>query len=178
MTETFKMDIQAIMRLLPHRYPFLLVDRVLECAPGKHVHALKNVSFNEPFFPGHFPHRPIMPGVLIVEALAQVAGILAFTTAKVTVYTDAHFYFVGIDKARFRKPVEPGDQLILKVTLTRALRGIWKFDGVAEVEGAEVASAELMVAPEINPRRTGTAPETTPPTPTPEAAPDSEGDAG
>jgi 3-hydroxyacyl-[acyl-carrier-protein] dehydratase len=173
MTETFKMDIQAIMRLLPHRYPFLLVDRVLECAPGEYVRALKNVTFNEPFFPGHFPHRPIMPGVLIVEALAQVSGILAFTTAKVTAYTDAHFYFVGIDKARFRKPVEPGDQLILKVTLTRAFKGIWKFDGVAEVDGAEVASAELMVAPEINPRRAAT-----PASPATDAEPGTPGDGG
>jgi 3-hydroxyacyl-[acyl-carrier-protein] dehydratase len=173
MTETFKMDIQAIMRLLPHRYPFLLVDRVLECAPGEYVRALKNVTFNEPFFPGHFPHRPIMPGVLIVEALAQVSGILAFTTAKVTAYTDAHFYFVGIDKARFRKPVEPGDQLILNVKLTRAFKGIWKFDGVAEVDGAEVASAELMVAPEINPRRAAT-----PAAPAADDAPGAPGDGG
>jgi 3-hydroxyacyl-[acyl-carrier-protein] dehydratase len=114
-----------------------------------------------------------MPGVLIVEALAQVSGILAFTTAKVTAYTDAHFYFVGIDKARFRKPVEPGDQLILKVTLTRAFKGIWKFDGVAEVDGAEVASAELMVAPEINPRRAAT-----PASPATDAEPGTPGDGG
>ncbi len=149
MEESFKMDIEEIMRQLPHRYPFLLVDRVLECVPGQHVRALKNVTFNEPFFPGHFPHRPLMPGVMIIEALAQAAGILAFKTAKVVPDADTRFYFVAIDNARFRKPVEPGDQLILKVSLKRAFKGIWKFHGVAEVEGVEVASAEMMVAPEI-----------------------------
>jgi 3-hydroxyacyl-[acyl-carrier-protein] dehydratase len=148
MTETGKMDIEAIMRQLPHRYPFLLVDRVLECVPGKRLHALKNVTFNEPYFPGHFPHRPVMPGVMIIEALAQAAGILAFKTANVVPDNDTRFYFVAIDNARFRKPVEPGDQLQLKVTLKRAFKGIWKFHCLAEVDGAEVASAEIMVAPE------------------------------
>jgi len=148
MTETGKLDIEAIMRQLPHRYPFLLVDRVLECVAGERIHALKNVTFNEPFFPGHFPHRPVMPGVMIIEALAQAAGILAFKTAKVVPDNDTRFYFVAIDNARFRKPVEPGDQLQLKVTLKRAFKGIWKFDCLAEVDGAEVASAEIMVAPE------------------------------
>jgi 3-hydroxyacyl-[acyl-carrier-protein] dehydratase len=148
MGEPEKLDIEAIMRQLPHRYPFLMVDRVLECVSGQYVHALKNVTFNEPFFPGHFPHRPVMPGVMIIEALAQAAGILAFKTAKVVPDTDTRFYFVAIDNARFRKPVEPGDQLILKVTLKRAFKGIWKFDGAAEVDGAVVASAEIMVAPE------------------------------
>jgi 3-hydroxyacyl-[acyl-carrier-protein] dehydratase len=143
-----RLDIEAIMRQLPHRYPFLLVDRVLECEAGKHVVALKNVTYNEPFFTGHFPHRPVMPGVLIIEALAQAAGILAFKTVNVVPDLDTRFYFVAIDNARFRKPVEPGDQLILKVTLKRAFKGIWKFHGVAEVDGKEVASAELMVAPE------------------------------
>ncbi len=164
MTETFKMDIQAIMRLLPHRYPFLLVDRVLECAPGEYVRALKNVTFNEPFFPGHFPHRPIMPGVLIVEALAQVSGILAFTTAKVTAYTDAHFYFVGIDKARFRKPVEPGDQLILVVNLERNFKGIYRFATRAEVGGEEVANAQIMIAPDLDSVPAKPAPTTPAPT--------------
>jgi len=125
-----------------------LVDRVLECEAGKHVVALKNVTYNEPFFPGHFPHRPVMPGVLIIEALAQAAGILAFKTVNVVPDLNTRFYFVAIDNARFRKPVEPGDQLMLKVTLKRAFKGIWKFDAVAEVDGKEVASAELMVAPE------------------------------
>ncbi len=142
------MDIEAIMRQLPHRYPFLLVDRVLECVPGKYIHAIKNVTFNEPFFPGHFPHRPVMPGVMIIEALAQAAGILAFKTVGVVPDTETRFYFVAIDNARFRKPVEPGDQMLLKATLKRAFKGIWKFSGIAEVDGAEVASCELMVAPE------------------------------
>src|SRR3984885_1114887 len=148
MSESGGLDIVAIMRQLPHRYPFLLVDRVLECEAGKHVVALKNVTYNEPFFPGHFPHRPVMPGVMIIEALAQAAGILAFKTVGVVPDTETRFYFVAIDNARFRKPVEPGDQLVLKVTLKRSFKGIWKFHGVAEVEGAEVASAEIMVAPE------------------------------
>jgi 3-hydroxyacyl-[acyl-carrier-protein] dehydratase len=142
------MDINAILRQLPHRYPFLLVDRVIECVPGKHIRALKNVTINEPFFPGHFPHRPLMPGVMILEALAQAAGILAFRTADVIPDENTRFFFVGIDAARFRKPVEPGDQLILKATFQRAMRGIWKFGTVAEVDGREVCSAEMMVAPE------------------------------
>jgi 3-hydroxyacyl-[acyl-carrier-protein] dehydratase len=158
MAEPEKLDIEAIMRQLPHRYPFLLVDRVLACVAGEYIHALKNVTFNEPFFPGHFPHRPVMPGVMIIEALAQAAGILAFKTVKVVPDSDTRFYFVAIDNARFRKPVEPGDQLLLKVTLKRAFKGIWKFHGSAEVEGAEVASAEMMVAPETKgPRAKGDA---------------------
>jgi len=148
MSEPLKMDIEAIMRQLPHRYPFLLVDRVLACEAGRYIHALKNVTVNEPFFPGHFPHRPVMPGVMIIEALAQTSGILAFKTVGVVPDSDTRFYFVAIDNARFRKPVEPGDQLMLKVSLKRAFKGIWKFHGVAEVDGAEVASAEIMVAPE------------------------------
>jgi 3-hydroxyacyl-[acyl-carrier-protein] dehydratase len=148
MSEPLKMDIEAIMRQLPHRYPFLLVDRVLACEPGKYVHALKNVTFNEPYFPGHFPHRPVMPGVIIIEALAQAAGILAFKTVGVVPDNDTRFYFVAIDNARFRKPVEPGDQLILKVVLKRAFKGIWKFACIAEVDNQEVASADIMVAPE------------------------------
>ena len=148
MAEPCKLDIEAIMRQLPHRYPFLLVDRVLDCQPGQYVHAIKNVTFNEPFFPGHFPHRPLMPGVMIIEALAQACGILAFKTVEVVPDSDTRFYFVAIDHARFRKPVEPGDQLLLKAVLKRAFKGIWKFDCRAEVEGALVASAEIMVAPE------------------------------
>jgi len=148
MGESERLDIGEIMRRLPHRYPFLLVDRILECVSGKHVVALKNVTINEPFFQGHFPHRPVMPGVLIIECLAQAAGILAFKTANVIPDVDTRFYFVAIDKARFRKPVEPGDQLMLKVSLKRSFNGIWKFHGVAEVDGKEVASAEMMVAPE------------------------------
>ncbi len=141
------MDINEVMRRLPHRYPFLLVDRVLECESGKSIRALKNVTFNEPFFPGHFPHRPVLPGVIILEALAQAAGILAFVTAGVYPDDKRQLYFVGIDAARFRRPVEPGDQVILKATLTRSLRGIWKFSTAAEVDGEVAASAEMMVAP-------------------------------
>jgi 3-hydroxyacyl-[acyl-carrier-protein] dehydratase len=143
------MDIQEVMRRLPHRYPFLLVDRVLECVPKQSIRALKNVTFNEPFFIGHFPSRPVMPGVLMLEALAQTAGILAFVTAGVYPTEKQQIYFVGIDKVRFRRPVVPGDQIILKATLERALRGIWKFSTVAEVEGAEAVSAEMMVAPGV-----------------------------
>ncbi len=143
-----QLDINAILKLLPHRYPFLLVDRVLECFPGKSIRALKNVTFNEPFFPGHFPGRPIMPGVIIIEALAQTAGILAFVTAGVVPNNDTRFYFVGIDKARFRKPVEPGDQLLLTATVERSFKGIWRFATAAHVGETEVAHAEMMVAPE------------------------------
>jgi len=142
------MDIQQVMRYLPHRFPFLLVDRVLEVVAGKSIRALKNVTFNEPFFPGHFPTRPVMPGVLIIEAMAQSAGILTFVSEGVVPQPDDRFYFVGIDKARFRKPVEPGDQLIMDAVLVRSLKGIWKFEATATVDGREVASAEMMLAPE------------------------------
>jgi 3-hydroxyacyl-[acyl-carrier-protein] dehydratase len=134
---------------LPHRYPFLLVDRVLECVPKQSIRALKNVTFNEPCFTGHFPGRPVMPGVLMLEALAQTAGILAFVTAGVYPSEKTQIYFVGIDKVRFRRPVVPGDQIILKATLERALRGIWKFSTVAEVDGEEAVTAEMMVAPGV-----------------------------
>lgn len=147
MTEVLTMDIQEVLRRLPHRYPFLLVDRVLECRSGESIRALKNVTINEPFFPGHFPQRPVFPGVMILEALAQTAGILAFVTAGVYPEDDRQLFFVGIDKARFRRPVVPGDQLMMKATLQRSLRGIWKFSTVAEVDGEEAASAEMMVAP-------------------------------
>ncbi len=149
MSEGFSMDINAVLAQLPHRYPLLMVDRVIECVPGKRIHAIKNVTVNEPFFTGHFPYRPVMPGVMILEALAQAAGILAFKTVGVVPNEQTRFYFVGIDKARFRRPVEPGDQLVLKATLERAIRGIWKFSTVAEVGGMEVASATMMVAPEV-----------------------------
>ncbi len=147
MTEPVSFDIMGIMRLLTHRYPFLLVDRVLECVKGERIRAIKNVTINEPFFPGHFPHRPVMPGVLIIEALAQTAGILAFHTADVIPDENTRFFFVGIDKARFRRPVEPGDQIILTATLERQMRGIWKFSTVAYVGDVEVCCAEMMVAP-------------------------------
>jgi 3-hydroxyacyl-[acyl-carrier-protein] dehydratase len=148
MTEALQLDMLAILERLPHRYPFLLVDRVLELHRGERIRALKNVTYNEPFFPGHFPGRPVMPGVMIIEALAQATGILAFSSANVIPTEQTRFYFVGIDKARFRKPVVPGDQLILKATVQRALRGIWKFETMALVGDTEVAHAEMMVAPE------------------------------
>ena len=148
MTDPIRLDINAILKQLPHRYPFLLVDRVVECEKGKTIRALKNVTYNEPFFPGHFPYRPVMPGVMILEALAQTAGILAFVTAGVMPDENTRLYFVGIDKARFRKPVEPGDQLVLTAKLERSLRGIWKFSTAALVDEVEVCGAEMMVAPE------------------------------
>ncbi|MCJ7557031.1 MAG: 3-hydroxyacyl-ACP dehydratase FabZ [Gammaproteobacteria bacterium] len=140
-------DAQGVMGLLPHRYPFLLVDKVISCEPGKSLTAIKNVTINEPFFQGHFPGRPIMPGVLIVEALAQACGLLAFETVGEAPTDGKVFVFVGIDKARFKKPVFPGDQLMLKVEFARRVRTIWKFNTTAEVDGCVVAMAELMVAP-------------------------------
>lgn len=148
MTDPIQLDIQQILKQLPHRYPFMLVDRVLECVAGKSIRALKNVTYNEPFFPGHFPARPVMPGVMIIEALAQTAGILAFITCGIVPNEATRFYFVGIDKARFRKPVEPGDQLILTAQLERSFKGIWRFSTIALVGEDEVAHAEMMVAPE------------------------------
>jgi len=147
MSEPGAMDIHAVLGQLPHRYPFLLVDRVLACIPGDSLIALKNVTANEPFFAGHFPTRPVMPGVLIVEALAQATGLLAFATAARAPEDDTLYYFVGIDKARFRRPVEPGDQLMLHARLLRTLKGVWKFDTRAEVDGCVVATAVLMCAP-------------------------------
>jgi len=148
MTDPTQLDINAILKRLPHRYPFLLVDRVLEYRAGESIRALKNVTYNEPFFPGHFPGRPVMPGVMIIEALAQAAGILCFVSANVVPNDETRFYFVGIDKARFRKPVEPGDQLVLTAQVERSLKGIWKFSTAALVGDSEVAHAEMMVAPE------------------------------
>ncbi len=149
MTDPLKLDINGIMLRLPHRYPFLLVDRVLECERGRSIRALKNVSYNEPYFTGHFPHRPLMPGVIIIEALAQAAGLLAFLSVDQLPDDTTRFYFVGIDKARFRKPVEPGDQLILKADFERSFRGIWRLATVAEVAGEEVATAIIMIAPDL-----------------------------
>ncbi len=140
------MNIHEVMAHLPHRYPFLLVDRVLECEPGKTIVAVKNVTINEPFFQGHFPHHPVMPGVLIMEALAQAAGILSFRTMGSMPDENSVFYFVGIDNARFKKPVTAGDQLHLHVEILRNMRGIWKFKAEAKVDGEIVAEAELMCA--------------------------------
>ena len=138
------MDIHQILRQLPHRYPILLVDRVLDIEKGKKIRALKNISINEPFFTGHFPHRPLMPGVLMLEALAQAAALLAFDTLGVTPDDKTVYYFAGIDGARFKRPVEPGDQLILEVELLRMKAGIFKFGARALVEGEVATEAELM----------------------------------
>jgi 3-hydroxyacyl-[acyl-carrier-protein] dehydratase len=138
------MDIREILDHLPHRYPFLLVDRVISCEPGKAIHAYKNLTINEPFFAGHFPGVPVMPGVLILEALAQAAGILSFKTLGVKPDDKSLFYFAGIDNARFKKPVTPGDQLHLHVSITRTMRSIWKYKAEARVDGHLVAEAELM----------------------------------
>jgi 3-hydroxyacyl-[acyl-carrier-protein] dehydratase len=138
------MDIHEILDHLPHRYPFVLVDRVLSLEVGKEIVAVKNVTINEPFFPGHFPYHPVMPGVLIVEAMAQAAAILSFKTMGAKPTDTAVYYFAGIDNARFKKPVSPGDQIILKVSIDRILRGIWKYKGVALVDDAVVAEAEMM----------------------------------
>jgi len=138
------MDIEQVMQYLPHRYPFLLIDKVTELELGKSVTALKNVSINEPFFPGHFPGAPVMPGVLILEAMAQAAAILSFKTKGYAPEDIGIVYFAGIDSARFKKPVKPGDQLILKVDIVREMRGIWKYKGRAEVDGVLVAEADLM----------------------------------
>jgi 3-hydroxyacyl-[acyl-carrier-protein] dehydratase len=138
------MDIHQILEKLPHRYPILLVDRVLEVEPGKRIRALKNVSINEPYFVGHFPHRPVMPGVLMLEALAQAAALLSFADSNLQSDRNSVIYFVGIDGARFKRPVEPGDQLLLDVTAERAKAGIYKF-GARALVGEELAcEAQLM----------------------------------
>ncbi len=136
------MDISKVMELLPHRYPFLLVDRVIECEPDQRLVAIKNVTYNEPYFMGHFPGKPVMPGVLIIEALAQATGLLAMQTAATD--DDAIYYLVGVDKARFKRPVVPGDQLRLEVNIVKKRRDIWVFECVASVDGKTVASAEVM----------------------------------
>jgi 3-hydroxyacyl-[acyl-carrier-protein] dehydratase len=138
------MDIYEILEHLPHRYPFLLVDRVLSVEAGKNIVALKNVTINEPFFTGHFPHRPVMPGVLIIEALAQAAAILSFKTMGTKPDDKSVYYFVGIDNARFKRPVTAGDQLRLEVSITRSMRGIWKYAAQAKVDDQVVAEADLM----------------------------------
>lgn len=138
------MDITEILRYLPHRYPFLLIDRVLSYEAGKTIEALKNVTINEPFFVGHFPHHPVMPGVLIVEAMAQAAAILSFVTIDTKADNKSIYYFVGIDNARFKRPVTAGDSMRITVNLTRHVRGIWKFSAVARVEDVVAAEAELM----------------------------------
>lgn len=144
MTATTTMDIHQILEYLPHRYPILLVDRVLDIVPGERITALKNVSMNEPFFPGHYPHHPVMPGVLIVEAMAQTAAILSFKTMGDRPDDKSVYYFVGIDGARFKRPVGPGDQLIMEVAITLNKRGMWKFSAQAKVDGQVACEAELI----------------------------------
>ena len=138
------MDINEIRNTLPHRYPFLLVDRVLEFNAGKSLVAIKNVTVNEPFFQGHFPEKPVMPGVLILEALAQATGLLAFRSEGRDAARDSLYYFVGIDKARFKRPVEPGDQLRLSVEVLKVKRGIWVFNTKASVDDKVAATAVIM----------------------------------
>ncbi len=138
------MDIQHILRKLPHRYPFLLVDRVLEFEKDVRIKALKNVTINEPFFGGHFPSRPVMPGVLMLEALAQAAALLSFESLGTDPGEDTVVYFVGIDGARFKRPVGPGDQLILEARIDRAKAGIYKYKTRASVDGHTAVEAELM----------------------------------
>jgi len=140
------MDIREILSLLPHRFPIILVDRVLELEAGKRIVAIKNVSANEPVFSGHFPHYPVMPGVLILESMAQAAAILAFVTAGHKAQDNGLYYFAGIDKARFKRPVIPGDQLRHEVTLEREMRGVAKFAARTLVDGQLVCEAELMCA--------------------------------
>ena len=140
------MNIHQILKQLPHRYPFLLVDRVLELDKGKTIQALKNVTMNEPFFEGHFPHRPVMPGVLMLEALAQAAALLAVDALNTSPNDETVYYFAGIDGARFKRPVEPGDQLILEVELLRMKAGIFKFKARASVAGETAVEAELTCA--------------------------------
>ena len=140
-----EMDIYELLKYLPHRYPVLMIDRVKECEPGKRIVAIKNVSANEPHFQGHFPGRPIMPGVLILEAMAQAAGVLVFSAQGTVQQSERSvYYYVGIDNARFKKPVVPGDQLEVEVVIQRALRGIGKFGCVARVGGETVAEATIL----------------------------------
>lgn len=138
------MDIYEISKYLPHRYPFILVDRVVSYEPGKQIVAIKNVSINEPYFVGHFPHYPVMPGVLIIEALAQAAALLTLKTENAAKNDAQVYYFVGIDGVRFKKPVAAGDQLVLKVNITRQIKGVWKYAARAEVDDQLVTEAELM----------------------------------
>lgn len=138
------MDIHEILKYLPHRYPFLLVDKVISLEEGKEITAVKNVTINEPFFPGHFSYFPVMPGVLVIEALAQAAAILSFKTMGSKPSDDSVYYFAGIDNVRFKKPVSPGDQLILKVKIDRIMRGMWMYSAQALVDDAIVAEANLL----------------------------------
>jgi len=139
-----EMDIHEVLEHLPQRFPLLMVDRVLECEPGKRIKALKNVSANEPYFPGHFPGRPVMPGVLILESMAQAAGILVFRTLGRRPDDKSVYYYAGIDNARFKRPVEPGDQLLIEVVILGSKRGVWKFGCTAHVGDNLVAAADIL----------------------------------
>ncbi len=145
------LDISEILKRLPHRYPMLLIDRVLDYTKNERLVAVKNVTINEPFFPGHFPHQPVMPGVFIIEAMAQACAILTSLSLDALPGENAIFYFVGIDKARFKRPVAPGDQLRFEVRITRRVKGIWMYEGDAFVDEALAAHAELMSTYKENP---------------------------
>lgn len=141
-----EMDIHEVLTYLPQRFPVLMIDRVLECEPGKRILALKNVSANEPYFPGHFPNRPVMPGVMILEAMAQAAAILAFRTLGSKPDEKTTYFYAGIDNARFRRPVEPGDQLRIEIILQGSKRGVWKFGCAVRVGETLVSEADIMCA--------------------------------
>ena len=146
MPERHRIDVEGIMERIPHRYPFLLLDGILRCEPGETITAVKNVSFNEPYFQGHFPGHPVMPGVLIVEAMAQAAGVLVWESVPPE-ERDFTLYLATVEKTRFRRPVRPGDRLVVTATLTSRRRSFWRFDAVAEVDGARVASSEFVQTP-------------------------------
>jgi 3-hydroxyacyl-[acyl-carrier-protein] dehydratase len=145
MSESKQLDIEAIIKRLPHRFPFLLVDRVLDVVPGQSITAIKNVTFNEAHFAGHFPQHPVMPGVLVVEALAQAGGVLAWESANAEEQSVTILYLVGLENVRFKHPVTPGDQLILKAELIKHRRGVWRYACVAEVDGKTAAEAEILM---------------------------------
>ncbi|GGA89189.1 3-hydroxyacyl-[acyl-carrier-protein] dehydratase FabZ [Neiella marina] len=144
--ELKQLDIEEILNCLPHRYPFLLVDKVTDYEPGKWLHAIKNVTFNEPFFTGHFPQKPVFPGVLMLEALAQATGILSYKSAEEEPGKNTLYYFASVDNARFKRPVGPGDTIVLEVELIKIRRGMGKFNATAKVDGAVVCTAEIMCA--------------------------------
>ena len=146
MTERYRIDVEGIMERIPHRYPFLLLDGILRCEPGESISAVKNVSFNEPYFLGHFPGHPVMPGVLIVETMAQAAGVLIWESVPPQ-ERNFTLYLAAVEKTRFRQPVRPGDRLVVRATLTSRRRNFWRFDAVAEVDGTRVASSEFVQTP-------------------------------
>ena len=146
MAEQVKLNIKDILDTLPHRYPFILVDKVLELIPNRKIRAVKNVTINEEFFIGHFPHYPVMPGVLIIEALAQTAGLLSFKSMNESANEESLYFFVGIDNCRFKRPVGPGDILALNVQIEKVKGGVWKYQATAEVEQKVCAQAQLMCA--------------------------------